>query len=298
MGKRTIWLLDGSNTISSTGLGMNVSELLQGTTVRPPVAVSKEDSVLQLGTMLSSWDVSSVFVTDGSEVLGALYGYQLVAHLMNLPSAEILSRLSQSIGQVIEGLGVSEISYLSHRDDFQSVLKKIAANRYGDVTITDDDGEPIAVLSLSQIIPCLVLRNMTVPLKVRDVASRLKVTSEEQPLSDSLRYMMLNRIRRTVVKRDGEFYGLTEREFIEAFFSSEGMQSLSQDAGGFLNSILGEMLGVRAKRLNRVNGEISVHEAWERLVVDPSACLVVDDDCIATPWDLVMKPFLEDKLNP
>jgi hypothetical protein len=26
------------------------------------------------------------------------------------------------------------------------------------------------------------------------------------------------------------------------------------------------------------------------------ACLIVDDDLIATPWDLVMKPFLEDKL--
>ena len=277
---------------------MNVSELLEGSTVRPPVAVSMEDNVLLLGNMLSSWDISSVVVTDGSEVIGAVYGYQLVAHLMNLPSAEILDRLRQPIGQVIEGLGVSQITYVSHGDDFHSVLKKIAGNRYGDVTITNDGGASIAVLSLSQIVPCLVLRNMTAPMKARDVASRLKVTTEEQPLSDALRYMMLNRIRRNVIKRDGEFYGITEREIIRAFFSYEGLQSLSQDADSFLSSTLGQMVGVKMKRLSGVNGEISVNEAWEHLEADPSACLIVDDDCIATPWDLVMKPFLEGKLLP
>jgi hypothetical protein len=63
-----------------------------------------------------------------------------------------------------------------------------------------------------------------------------------------------------------------------------------------MSSSLGQLVGNQAKRLPTVNGDINVHDAWQYLDGDPKACLIVDDDLIATPWDLVMKPFLEDKL--
>jgi hypothetical protein len=109
--------------------------------------------------------------------------------------------------------------------------------------------------------------------------------------------MMRNRIRRAIVKRNNDFYGLTERDIIRAFFSFKGLQSLSDDSVGLLNSSLGQTVGGQLKHLPRVSGSLNVHEAWSYLVGDPSGCLIVDDDRIATPWDLVIKPFLEGRLR-
>jgi hypothetical protein len=135
-------------------------------------------------------------------------------------------------------------------------------------------------------------------MKVRDVASRLRLADEGKMLPDALRYIMRSRMRRMVVKRDGEYYGLTEREIIRAFFSFQGLQSLSQDGKSLQNSSLGQLVEGQAKRLPKVNGDISVHEAWGYLDGDPRSCLIVDEDSIATPWDLAVKPFLEGKLSP
>jgi CBS domain-containing protein len=277
---------------------MMASELVEGITIPAPVSVSKSDTVLLLGALLSSWDTSSVIVTDKGKVVGAVYGYQLVSYLMGRPNEEILKRLRQPIGNVMDRLGLFQIPSLSHKDGVDSILKSIAENKFGDVALTDDDGHPIGILSLSKIIPCLALRKMKAPMKVRDVASRLKLAAEGQPLSGALRYIMKNRIRRMILKRDGDYYGLTEREIIKAFFSFQGLQSLSRDEKSLQKTTLGQLVDFQSKRLPKVDGDISVHEAWGYLDGDPRACLIVDDDRIATPWDLAVKPFLEGKLSP
>ena len=277
---------------------MKASELVEGVTIPAPVAVSKDDTVLLLGALLSSWDVSSVIVTDKGKVVGAVYGYQLVAYLMGRPNEEVLKRLRQPIGNVMGRVGLFQIPSLSHKDRFDTVLKRISETKFGDVILTDDDGEPIGVLSLNKIIPCMALRRMKAPMKVRDVSSRLRLADEGKMLPDALRYIMRSRMRRMVVKRDGEYYGLTEREIIRAFFSFQGLQSLSQDGKSLQNSSLGQLVEGQAKRLPKVNGDISVHEAWGYLDGDPRSCLIVDEDSIATPWDLAVKPFLEGKLSP
>ena len=43
---------------------MMASELVKGFTIPAPVAVTKDDTVLLLGALLSSWDVSSTIVTE------------------------------------------------------------------------------------------------------------------------------------------------------------------------------------------------------------------------------------------
>jgi len=275
---------------------MMASELVKGFTIPAPVAVSKDDTVLLLGALLSSWDVSSTIVTEKGKVIGAVYGFQLVSYLINSPNEELFKRLLLPIGQVMEGLGLSQIPSLSQKDPFDSIMKKIASNKFGDVILTNENGQPVGVLSVSQVITSLAHKRKKVDMKVRDVATRLKLAAEEQPLSDALRYMMRNRMRRTIIKRNGKFYGLTEREILKAFFSLDGLQSLHDDPQKFLGSRLGELVGGRAKQLPSVKGDIRIHEAWQYLKGDPSACVIVDQNRIATPWDLVMKPYFEGKL--
>jgi CBS domain-containing protein len=217
---------------------------------------------------------------------------------MGRPNDEVLKRLRQPIGDVIERLGLFQIPTLSHKDRLDSILKRMAENKFGDVALTDDDGHPIGILSLNKIIPCLALRKMKAPMKVRDVASRLKLAAEGHSLSDALHFIMKNRIRRIIIKRNSDYYGLTEREIIKAFFSFQGLQSLSQDEKTLQNSNLGQIVDGQSKRLPKVDGDISVHEAWGYLDGDPRTCLIVDEDRIATPWDLAVKPFLEGRLSP
>jgi CBS domain-containing protein len=276
--------------------GMMASELAKGFTVPAPVVVSKDDTVLLLGALLSSWDISSTIVADNDKILGAVYGFQLVSYLMNSPEGELFKRLVLPVGQALEGLGLTQIPSLSYRERFDSIMEKIASNKFGDVVLTNDSGQLVGVLSLNRIISSLALKKKRVNMKVRDVASRLELAAEEQPLLDALRYMMRSRVRRTVIRRKGKFYGLTEREVLQAFFSLEGLQSLNEDPQKFLKSRLGQLVGGRAKQLPRVSGDIHVHQAWKYVKGDPSACVIVDHDRIATPWDLVMKPYFEGKL--
>src|SRR5579863_5401660 len=133
---------------------MNASELIEGITVPAPVTVSKSDPVLLLGALLSSWDVSSVIVTDNGKVIGAVYGYQLVAYLMSHPNREVLERLGHPIEQVTDRLGLSQIPSVSRKESFDSILRRLAENRLGEVILTDENGLPTGVLSLNQIIPC------------------------------------------------------------------------------------------------------------------------------------------------
>ena len=277
-------------------LRVMVSELVKGTIVPAPVTVSKGDTVLLLGTLLASWNVSSVIVTDNGKMVGAVYGYQLVARLMTRTNKQILKLLLQPISQVMGVMSLSQAPSVRPKDTVSSLLTKIAKRRFGDVILTGNNGRPIGILSLSNIVPCLALRKKKVPVKVKDVSSRLKLASQEHSLSDALRYMMRNRIRRAVVKRDAEFFGLTEREIMKTFFSFEGLQSLSEDARSFPHSSLGQIIDGQAKRLSKVKGDVNIHDAWGHLDGDPRGCLIVDESLIATPWDLVMKPFLEGKL--
>ncbi|MGH9917870.1 MAG: hypothetical protein ACRD6W_03200, partial [Nitrososphaerales archaeon] len=176
------------------------------------------------------------------------------------------------------------------------VLRIVAENRLGDVILTEAGGRPMGTLSLSKIVTCLALRNKKSPLKLKSVSSKLKLASEGESFSDTLRYMMRNRIRRAVVKRERDFYGITEREIMKAFFSHRELQSLSEGDNGSPNTTLGNLADGHAKLLPKLDGDVDVHEAWRHLDGDPRSCLIVDHNRIATPWDLVIKPFLEGNL--
>ncbi len=175
---------------------MLASELVEGSTIPSPVTITKAQTVILVGTLLSCKEISSAILTDNSKIIGTIYGYQLVFFLTESPVGKLYANLFQPVGLLTERLPVVGIPSVSLRESCDSILKKIAQNRFGDVIITNEEGLPIGILSLSQIASCLALRMKTVGMKVRDVASKLKLSDEGRPLSEVLPYMLRHRIKK------------------------------------------------------------------------------------------------------
>src|SRR5260370_37336153 len=125
---------------------MMAAELATGFTTPAPVVVSKDDTVLLLGALLSSWDISSTIVADNDKILGAVYGFQLVSYLMKSPEGELFKRLVLPVGQVLEGLGLAQLPSLSYRESSDSIMEKIASNNFADVVLTNDTGRLVGGL--------------------------------------------------------------------------------------------------------------------------------------------------------
>ena len=119
---------------------------------------------------------------------------------------------------------------------------------------------------------------------------------EETSIGEILRFMVKNGVRRAVINREDKFYGCTERELLYAMFSMEGIQSLMDDPKRLLNTPLEKFTSAHWFEIPQVEGSIGVEEAWRLAQQDGNSSLVVDQEFIATPWDLIMKPYLQGNL--
>ncbi len=97
-------------------------------------------------------------------------------------------------------------------------------------------------------------------------------------------------------KKGSEFYCCTERELLGVIFSMSGLESIRDQPGQFLEQSVGSFLPTYFERLPVVRGGVDVAEAWWRAADLPLATLIVDGDSIATPWDLIVTPFVAGKL--
>jgi hypothetical protein len=53
----------------------------------------------------------------------------------------------------------------------------------------------------------------------------------------------------------------------------------------------------RASQVPVLDGSRKLEEAWQICGDVPTTAAIVNDDMMATPWDLVIKPFIERKLE-
>ena len=264
--------------------------------VPSPVFVSPEQSVMMVGALLAFRDVNCAILMEGGKMKHAIYGYQIVNFLLEAKLEELYRRLYEPVVKAREIAPGSPLPELKLKDSCRKALGEIVAARFGNLLFQDEEGRPVGLLSLVTMLQALEGQTRNLGLSLLEVSSPLTIASSGQSISEVFRFMMRNRVRRVVTKQGRRFYGCTEREILKALFSMKGLESLRDDGTAFLNRPIGDLAQQVYRSVPTVDGDMDVAGAWTAAVENDASALIVDGDRIATPWDLVVKPFLAGKI--
>ena len=277
-----------------------VSEFVERGSIPSPIVISPDQRTILIGVMLSLKDVESVLIEKEGKIVGAIYGYQIVSLINEISRDCLYEYLWRPVEQVREQIPVEEIPTVRLSYEVQEIFRQIVAKRFGDVLILHEEARwPIGSLSLTQILKILSSESIKVELNglnLKSVSTPLRIIEERTPIGEILRFMVKNRVRRAVINREDKFFGCTERELVCAMFSMDGIQSLMDDPKRLLNTPLEKFPSARWFEIPQVEGNIGVEEAWRLARHGGNSSLVVDQEFIATPWDLIIKPYLQGNL--
>lgn len=230
------------------------------------------------------------------KIRGAMYGYQVVKFIMEGGTDNLYRRLYTQMPMDHEIIPLAQVPAVTGLDQCETALGKIAENRFGDVLLVTTDYEPVGVVSLPLVVKLLSQKGKC-KMRLKEVASPLKLITGNETVSETLNFMISNRIRRVVFKRDSIFYCCTEREFLKGMFSMNGLETIRDNPQGLLGQKVETFAMERASHIPTLDGSRKVEEAWEICREIPTATAIVNGDMIATPWDLVLKPYIEKKLE-
>lgn len=275
---------------------MRCQAFLKGATVPAPVIVAPDFFALMIGTLLASQDVSSAFVMKDGKIRGAMYGFQVVKFIMVGGTDNLYQRLYTQMPMDHEIIPLAQVPAVTGLDQCETALGKIAENRFGDVLLITTDYEPLGVVSLPLVVRLLGQKGKC-KMRLKEVSSPLRLITGNESVSETLNFMMANRIRRVVFKRDSGFYCCTEREFLRGMFSMSGLEMIRDNPHSLLGQKVEDFAMERASHIPILDGSRKVEEAWEVCGEIPTAAAIVNGDMIATPWDLVVKPYIEKKLE-
>lgn len=272
----------------------SIGQLFTGGLIPPRILVDPHDTILTTGLLLTVRDNSCAVVRERGKVKGVLYGYQIVSLITLSKPEEIYSILWRSIAEVDEIAPLASLPTVTLGETIDGALAKISAARFGDLLVVDDKGAPAGLLTLGMILKAVAGRAEKVGLTVGDAASPLKLVDPKDSVIDVMRFMMRNRVRRVVMQRGSKLVGCTERELLKACFSTKGLEMIRDDLESFLATPIGSFAGTFLYPIPNVNGSVDVAKAWTlaSVVRDDVATLIVDETKIATPWDLIVKPYL------
>lgn len=270
---------------------LTCGSFLENTILPPPLVVNKDEFLVFVGTLLSSKDAACAVIKNEKGVYESIYGYQIVNILMESKPDELYDQLYKPVSKCINVVSPSTLPVVRLDDGFAKALTQMGINRFGDVMVLDDKGTPSGMFSLSNIVAFLSGRTDSIGMRLRDVSSELKLVDGEDSVIEVFRFMMRNRLRRAVIKRGEAFYCCTEREAIRGIFSFKGLNSLKDNPDAILNMPVEQLVRPFLSEVPSLNGSLDVAKAWVHAAFTSNCTLIVDDQGIATPWDLIMKPF-------
>jgi hypothetical protein len=252
---------------------------------------------MMVGGLLASQDVSNAVVLKNGRIAGAVYGYQVIRFLVDGSYGNLNQRLHDELPPDSKMIPLAGVPLVTGMDEFETALGKIAQKRFGDVILISIDDDPVGVVALPLVVRLLSQKGKC-KMKVKEVASSpLKLITGDESILEALNFMMANRFRRVVFKRGSAFYSCTEREFLRAIFSVDGLQRIKDDPESLLDQTVKSFAMDRASEVPVLHGSRKLEEAWEICADTPTTTAIVNGDMIATPWDLVIKPFIERKLE-
>ena len=244
---------------------------------RPILYVRPSDPMLQVATYLAIGPqiyVDGITVLNGETAVGRIGGTHVIQHILLRPNNWLESVASEIMSKPAH--------VVSAEDELSTALEVFAKTKFAYVPVAID-GKVGTTLCIRDILP-QVANDLT--SQAAEFSSPLISVSANTSLKQGLGIMLNNGVRNlALVSEEGMTKIANDRIVLEFLASHEGRRAAASKNG--LESVAFDQLDLQVPKA--VNRNITLQTAAEYLSHVSAPCLLLPENRILTPWDIVMK---------
>jgi CBS domain-containing protein len=182
-----------------------------------------------------------------------------------------------------------KLSIISATKSVESLLQVFKTTKFGFAWV-EGRFEMGGFAALRDLLPLYDNSVLKTDLTVGEVASPIVSLPADTSLKDAIEEMFKHRFRRVFVGTTGAV--VSDRKIIGYVFSTSRLSEVSERPEALLDASIGDLDGPRPLR---ISAKSSIKKAAKIMRGEVEECLICENGVI-TPWDLIMKPWLEKKL--
>jgi len=215
-----------------------------------------------------------------------VFGFSCLARLMKVRPGGVGTFLERPCEVLSEPLATIRADR-----SLSSLLNVYLRSRFGFARVVESKGAG-ALLTLPDVLGLYQDGTLGSSLTLEDVGSAAFSMPSESTVREVLVEMFDRRIRRVFISGTREF--VWDRSIIEHLFSPAVLARMTQRESEDILQI--PISGIGTSAAKGADGRMQLPEAAAMLEAEPGQCLVFDGK-VATPWDVVMKPWKERELK-
>jgi predicted transcriptional regulator len=258
-----------------------ISDIVPHIFKRPVLSVSPADSLLQVGTFLAIGPqiyVDGLVVLDGQKPVGRIGGQHIIQYILQQHQQHQDGWFQSTTSQIMS----HSPSVVEANEPLSVAIDIFRKTRFGFVPITIE-GRVATSLSIRDILRVLTGKLVT---PVGEVSSKLISIKYNTSIQKALELMLEKAIRNLNVRNEnkGDIGILNDRKILEFLLSYEGRGVMAGPMG--LDAVSVDLLDMAAPKY--VKQSIPACTAAEFLSDINTPCLLLPNDRIVTPWDVIM----------
>jgi len=215
----------------------------------------------------------------------AVFGYSTLSKLLQTKPSEYGKFLERPCE-----IAALELSTIPATREVESLLRTFKASRFG-FAWAEGKFEAGGFASLREVLMLYEKEIISTEMSVGDVASPIVSMDASTTLKDAINEMFDLRFRRMFVRGTNKV--ISDRKIIGYVFSSSRLSEVCAKPQTLLDANLGNL---EAMNPEKVSAKSKIKDAASVMRGQIEECLVCEKG-VLTPWDLVMKPWLEGKLE-
>jgi len=199
-------------------------------------------------------------------------------------------------------IGVDEIGRVDPMEPLTEILNVMIHTNFGHVCVIKPntaDLEIVGTVSLRSLVmyaPSLGPSfGLNENLNVEGFSSPLLEAAPEATLDEVVQIMLTKGVRRLAIRGSSqhpETVMVDDRIISQHVFSSTGFAAWKESPEKFFKTRVEEL---QLAQPGIVSSKLSLLAAWSMIYLNKAECLIVDNNKILTPWDIIIKPYMRMK---
>jgi CBS domain-containing protein len=273
---------------------LHVEDALPDLARRPFPVIEEGSAILVAGTVLDiprrevlpivrlTEDGTTFSLTEGERGHRVFSGYSLIRRILHTDPEEWYRLLFEPC----ENASMTMRSIPGEALILTNVLETFSREKFGWALI-DREGALPAVMGLADLIPLYRTGVLQTELTLREIATpEIFSLPGATTIEAALREMMKRRVRRVRLSKSGDF--VSDREILVHIFSPDVLNAVRAAPHKLLDSTLEE---VEPRTPLQVDPATTVEELAGQFPPESGAWSALCGEGLATPWDLIMKPW-------
>jgi CBS domain-containing protein len=225
-------------------------------------------------------------LVDNEGKIRAIAGYSILSKLMDSEDSSW-----DSVYHLPCYTCAERFTPISQDVEVDSLLKQIAQSRFG-FTFVRDQNDLTGFITLRDFFKLYQKSLINAPFTIGHLASPIISVESSSTIKETLKTMFSMRIRRIYVS-DLQMV-VTDRMILDHLFSSEATLMIEERSSSrILNASLNL---IRMSKAKFMESPSSIVQACKVIEKEETECLICDEG-IVTPWDIVIKPWVQRSLT-